>query len=656
MRSAELDALAAAVGHPPPEESSFLNMLIEVAGAIAIPMCISSAEEAGEQSVHFVNSAFRELTGYTLEELEGRSLRVLDGKLTEADVKKRIHAFLSRAEPVTTFITSYNKSLHHAKHMLRIQPVLNRAGKHCLTISLQVDTEAHPEQVGELKRLSKLMPTVMDAVPHKAGARAWATYLARLGRGLRLRHRKAKSVQFHLNVAGETGERSTDSSNSTWAGVTEHEKAQFRELVADGSFSDAMQRSKINPSELVVGSVLGTGFYGEVRCGVLRGTPVALKRLHRHIVREGNRLARFKQECELCLSLRHPNIVQLIGNAWDVEKAMVLMVMELCSGGTLAALLQDVSRPLPWPTVRLPIAQGIARALSYLHGQTPAIVHRDLKCDNVLLSSDLTPKLSDFGLSRELSDKLMMSNVGTPIYTAPEILADAEYDESSDVWSFGCVLVCLTNRTTSPYDMRIVDAMGSLNKFRAAVQHRTITPLFVQDSEHAPDGLSRMCCRLRADERPTSIELIELLDCEYVARWASDRRVTFNTTASPTRDPSSLAPASADARLYVSGVFAGAPQAEARVGASRSPPPAAATAAVSPTIADKDSAADACVTRTAPAAAIPVSVTSTHTADVTTRQSHRNAEQPAGAAPAPKPPLQASSATTARQLDGDLNA
>ena len=156
----------------------------------------------------------------------------------------------------------------------------------------------------------------------------------------------------------------------------------------------------------------------QVRAGWYHGTPVAVKKLHRKMLNK-EYLELFKQvasprhlsaphlltalftltpsllaataepctrlcvqqECELCLSLRHPNIVQLLGGAWQVGSPAVLMVMERCKC-TLSDALLAHDTPLPW-RARLSILIGVARAMSYLHAQDPPILHRDLKPENV---------------------------------------------------------------------------------------------------------------------------------------------------------------------------------------------------------------------------------------------------------------------------------
>ena len=91
-------------------------------------------------------------------------------------------------------------------------------------------------------------------------------------------------------------------------------------------------------------------------------------------------------------------------------------------------------------------ALGIAKGCTFLHAKSPPIIHRDLKCANVLVTDDLSAKITDFGESKALShDENTMTTVGTPYFMAPEVFSDEEgdrqYSPAVDVYSFGMVLL-----------------------------------------------------------------------------------------------------------------------------------------------------------------------------------------------------------------------
>ena len=159
-RFTQIDAFARVAGVPLPPEGAFIDMLAAIAESLPVPIAISSAEEEAEQHVVFCNEPFCELTGYSLEELEGRNLRLLDGKKTEAATKKKIHKALGQGQPTTVTLTSYSKQMVGTKQRLRIQPVKNHRGKHTVTISMQVCVEGkHDHLLEQFEVLAKALPT-----------------------------------------------------------------------------------------------------------------------------------------------------------------------------------------------------------------------------------------------------------------------------------------------------------------------------------------------------------------------------------------------------------------------------------------------------------------------------------------------------------------
>ena len=223
------------------------------------------------------------------------------------------------------------------------------------------------------------------------------------------------------------------------------EREAMAKVLAKEAIPNVMRRCMIRTDEIVFTEKrLGAGAFGEVWLASLNGTPVAVKKLHRNRLDEAS-LKMFKDECELQLSLRHPNLVQLIGGSWTLEDVNVCIVIEFCEKGTLQRLLEKepTRSRLSWAKHKLNMARGIAYGMAYLHNQRPPVLHRDLKPENVLIDDGWNAKLADFGTSRETDLERTMEVAGTPLFMAPELLRREHHDEKVDVWSFACVLECM---------------------------------------------------------------------------------------------------------------------------------------------------------------------------------------------------------------------
>ncbi|PSS07313.1 Receptor-like protein kinase [Actinidia chinensis var. chinensis] len=147
--------------------------------------------------------------------------------------------------------------------------------------------------------------------------------------------------------------------------------------------------------------------------------------------------------------LRHPHLVKLIGYCCEDEHR--LLVYEYMARGNLEnQLFRRYSVSLPWST-RVKIAVGAAKGLAFLHGQEKQVIYRDFKASNILLDSDYTAKLSDFGLAKDgpEGDETHVTTrvMGTQGYAAPEYIMTGHLTAMSDVYSFGVVLLeLLTGR------------------------------------------------------------------------------------------------------------------------------------------------------------------------------------------------------------------
>ena len=309
---------------------------------------------------------------------------------------------------------------------------------------------------------------------------------------------------------------------------TDEEAAALESLVETKKMPVALKERRIAMEDLNFppNARIAHGNFGEVFKATYKQQAVAVKRLSRTRLAEPLLLEAFAEEGALMAKLDHPNVISIIGACWSIEHGSMCLVLELCTIGALQGLLDDETQQLPWATRRVPIARDIARGMNYLHNQSPCIIHRDLKPANVLLAPSWTAKLCDFGTSREhaAGGVATMTAVGTPLYEPPEVMRRDAYDESCDVWSFGCVLFALSTRQ-QPYHDTDANALADADrgtmitddlmiKLRA-VQNEQLAPALIDTSPFA--GLVAMCCAFDPEERPSFGALLGHIDLVKVA-------------------------------------------------------------------------------------------------------------------------------------------
>ena len=162
---------------------------------------------------------------------------------------------------------------------------------------------------------------------------------------------------------------------------------------------------------------------------------------------EGDKLKEIKNEAEVLSSINSENIVKYIESFEDKESFNI--VMEYCDGLDLRKYIDQhkISKKLIQKEVIYHIALGICNGLKEVHKKK--LIHRDLKPDNIFLKSDLTIKIGDFGLARQLNknNQYAKTQAGTILYMAPEVINGQKYNNKVDIWSLGCIIheLCTLN-------------------------------------------------------------------------------------------------------------------------------------------------------------------------------------------------------------------
>ncbi|KAK0551695.1 hypothetical protein OC846_003185 [Tilletia horrida] len=194
---------------------------------------------------------------------------------------------------------------------------------------------------------------------------------------------------------------------------------------------------EIHPSKLEKLEKIGSGGFKDVYVGKYhisktRSSKVAIADIRDQLTEMDIK------ELGLLRDLKHENIVRFIGVSIPEEPkgVPVMIVTELCSNGDLFDYIRNTEAPADEEVFR--ILLETARGLEYLHTRKPAIIHRDCKSTNVLITRNRTAKINDFGLARVKNStrSVVRSLVGTVNWQAAELwVPKPHYNEKVDVWS-----------------------------------------------------------------------------------------------------------------------------------------------------------------------------------------------------------------------------
>ncbi|AQK65602.1 root-specific kinase 1 [Zea mays] len=225
--------------------------------------------------------------------------------------------------------------------------------------------------------------------------------------------------------------------------------------------------------------------------------------------------------------LRHPHLVKLIGYCYQDEHR--LLVYEFMARGSLEKHLfksrAGHSASLPWST-RMRIAIGAAKGLAFLHDAAKPVIYRDFKTSNILLDSDYTAKLSDFGLAKagpgEDETHVSTRVMGTQGYAAPEYIMTGHLTTKSDVYSFGVVLLeLLTGRKAldknrPPREQSLVEwarpCLRDARRLERVMDRRLPRPTTPTRAAQKAAGIAHQCLSVSPKSRPQMSHVVQALE------------------------------------------------------------------------------------------------------------------------------------------------
>lgn len=276
---------------------------------------------------------------------------------------------------------------------------------------------------------------------------------------------------------------------------------------------------KRSEKDYEIGELLGRGNFTSVYQAEdkVDDRQVALKIVDRYRCQRLKKTNDLYMEKHCLLRLNHPNVVKMLAHFTDT--LCVWVVMEECAGGELWDLVKTSG--CPDNVAKHYIAQ-LVNAMQYL--RDARVVHRDLKCENIMLTDKSVVKLIDFGTAKDLDNpqikasnnqarqKVFEDYVGTPQFMPPEVIENKFTDQRSDTWSLGCTF----------YQMLV-----GVPPFHGASEYLIFLKIMDLDIRMPPgldplakDLISRMVVK-DADER------IGAHDLEDIRRHAYLKNITF---------------------------------------------------------------------------------------------------------------------------------
>ncbi|XP_055987235.1 cytoplasmic tyrosine-protein kinase BMX [Sorex fumeus] len=257
---------------------------------------------------------------------------------------------------------------------------------------------------------------------------------------------------------------------------------------------------ELKREEITVLKQLGSGQFGVVHLAKWKGQyDVAVK-----MIKEGSMSEdEFFQEAQTMMKLSHPKLVKFYGVC--SKRYPIYIVTEYITNGCLLDYLKNHGKGLE-PCQLLEMCYDVCEGMAFL--ESHQFIHRDLAARNCLVDSDLTVKVSDFGMTRYVLDDQYVSSVGTkfPVkWSAPEVFHYFKYSSKSDVWAFGILMWEVFTLGKQPYDLYD----NSQVVVKVTQGHRLYRPQLASDTIYQ---IMYSCWHEHPEKRPTFQQLLSSIE------------------------------------------------------------------------------------------------------------------------------------------------
>ena len=275
---------------------------------------------------------------------------------------------------------------------------------------------------------------------------------------------------------------------------------------------------KITSGIQLTGKVLGRGSDATVLEVDWNGTICAAKELHEILLRDQSPggaerfIANFMKECQTWSTLRHPQIIQILGVYFRNQSRVPMLILEKMDTSLRHHLDNHTKEEFVLPD-KVYILRQVAQALSYLHSRSPPLVHHDLSTNNILLNEvSMQAKVADFGMTRTMDHSKMTrksSVKGTQAFMSPEALTEPpKYNNKLDVFSYGNVIIHTVTHEWPHPGQPTVPGPTTLIAVSEIERRVRYLCLFTPEENTLFRAIICSCLENQWELRPTSLELV----------------------------------------------------------------------------------------------------------------------------------------------------